>query len=341
MVIQMKSSAYWKRRFEETAAAAYTKAEEYIAALNREYTKANINIQNDLNAFYTKFATDNKMTFAEAKKVLSKNELQKFKYTLQEFKEKTISKEFQQEIANASMKTQITRLESLQMQIKGRADVLKTGEMYKTEELLSKVYENSYYRNVFNIQQGLGFGSDFALLNDKKILKAVNEPWAESDFKSRTGADKAKLISGLRSTMVQGFIRGDSLQTMSKNFVAVTGTSKNRADKIIRSETAHVTEAATYESYRETGVEKYDWLATLDTKTCENCAMLDGKTFEMSEYSEGETAPPLHANDRCTTVPNFGDNAGGTRVARNDDGSTYKVPADMEYNEWRAGAEKR
>ena len=70
------------------------------------------------------------------------------------------------------------------------------------------------------------------------------------------------------------------------------------------------------------------------------CRSMDGKHFPMSEYMPGATAPPLHPRCRSITVPYFDDeysdlfNNGSMRAARNGDGKTYYVPADMTYREW-------
>ena len=57
----------------------------------------------------------------------------------------------------------------------------------------------------------------------------------------------------------------------------------------------------------------------------------------MSEYEEGVTAPPFHVNCRSCTAPYFDDEftKGEQRAARDEDGNTYYVPADMTYKEWK------
>ena len=63
---------------------------------------------------------------------------------------------------------------------------------------------------------------------------------------------------------------------------------------------------------------------------------LDGKHYPMKDFAAGSTAPPFHVNCRSTTVPYFADDFGvaGERAARDADGKTYYVPADLTYKEW-------
>lgn len=79
-------------------------------------------------------------------------------------------------------------------------------------------------------------------------------------------------------------------------------------------------------------------MGTLDSRTCEVCGSLDGKVYKLSYMKAGETVPPYHPSCRCTTVPYYDYDADEeeilTRIARDQDGNIYEVPADMTYKEW-------
>jgi hypothetical protein len=62
---------------------------------------------------------------------------------------------------------------------------------------------------------------------------------------------------------------------------------------------------------------------------------MDGQVFDMKDYQAGVTAPPFHCWCRSCTAPWFADNDDGTRVARNAEGKTYEVPANMKYSDWK------
>ena len=94
-------------------------------------------------------------------------------------------------------------------------------------------------------------------------------------------------------------------------------------------------EKASEEGYKELGVKEIEIVVALDERTCEVCGEMDGKHFPLDK-AEGLT-PPFHPNCRCTTVPYFNDEftQGEERAAKDEDGKTYYVPADMTYKEWR------
>ena len=114
---------------------------------------------------------------------------------------------------------------------------------------------------------------------------------------------------------------------------------KARAGRIIMTESAYFTELANKDSYNELGVQQYEIIATLDSRTSEICQEMDGKVFDMSIFEPGVTAPPFHPNCRSTTAPYFEDDYDliGERVARDENGNTYYVPADTTFKDWYKG----
>ncbi|MCD7827445.1 MAG: phage head morphogenesis protein, partial [Clostridiales bacterium] len=56
----------------------------------------------------------------------------------------------------------------------------------------------------------------------------------------------------------------------------------------------------------------------------------------MKAYQAGVTAPPFHVWCRSTTAPYFDEQFDiGERAARDENGNTVEVPADMTYEEWK------
>lgn len=108
------------------------------------------------------------------------------------------------------------------------------------------------------------------------------------------------------------------------------------ARRIVRTESAYVANAAQAKAYGEAGIERYRFVATLDSRTCECCAALDGRVFELANAKPGTNYPPMHPFCRSTTIADFGDDElkGLERLAKDKDGNTVKVPADMSYEEW-------
>ena len=137
-------------------------------------------------------------------------------------------------------------------------------------------------------------------------------------------------------TLSRGFVRGDSLDRMTKEFAQRMGVSESRAATLIHTESAHMAAEAAEQGYRETGVQSYRFEAALDLKTCAVCGALDQREFPLAEHETGINYPPLHPRCRCTTVPVTEFRIGSKRAARNPaTGKTEYVEKKLTYEEWR------
>ena len=90
--------------------------------------------------------------------------------------------------------------------------------------------------------------------------------------------------------------------------------------------------------YERMGVERYEIVATLDTRTSDICREMDGKIFKTKDYERGITAPHFHINCRTTTIPLFDDDIQDEIVERRAardirTGKSTTVP-DMTYKTW-------
>ena len=86
---------------------------------------------------------------------------------------------------------------------------------------------------------------------------------------------------------------------------------------------------AVYESNQDVS-SKYQWVATLDTRTSAICAALDDRIFE---YGKGPM-PPQHFNCRSTTVPIIDDEDLRKRFPDTRPSATGRVPQGMNYATW-------
>lgn len=70
------------------------------------------------------------------------------------------------------------------------------------EDYLCRVYKDTYYHTVFEIDKGVGsIQSSFNKLNDRKVLQIIHKPWTTDgkDFSTRIWEDKANLVNTLHT----------------------------------------------------------------------------------------------------------------------------------------------
>lgn len=139
----------------------------------------------------------------------------------------------------------------------------------------------------------------------------------------------------METELTQGLIRGDPQDRIVKKLAERMGVSRSNAARLVATESAFFAAKGELDNMKELGVEKYQFLATLDRKTSDVCRSMDMKIFPLTDFQPGVTAPPLHCYCRSCTVPYMGDNADGLRAARDEEGKTTYIP-DMSYKDWKA-----
>ena len=330
---------YWQRRSEQVALMQYKKADRYAKRLLKEYQRAIRRIERDIESFYARYAIENQITMDEARRLLSNDELAEFRMTLEEFIEKAKNNadgRWTKQLNETYYRTRISRLEALLTQIRQEVELLAGSAQTGTQELLASIYEDTYYRTMYEVQKGVGIGVSFATLDRTTIEKAITTPWLGENYSARIWANRDKLVRELQTKLIQAFIRGEGVAQTTKDLAERMQVSYSSAERIVRTESSFVTHQATWDSYKASGVvDKYEYLATLDDRTSEICRDMDGKVFRLSEKQVGINYPPLHPNCRSTVVPYFDDEIDpGERIAQDSSGEVYYVPGNMTYSEW-------
>lgn len=330
---------YWKQRFENLEDSLLSKGDAYLIDLEREYKKATSQIEKDITIWYHRIADNNGISFTAAKKLLNKDQLEEFHWTVDEYIKygelNSFNEEWMKELENASAKVHISRLESLKLQLQQQVEVLYGNHLDRVDNLVREIYTEGYYQTAYEIQKGFNLGWSFSSLEPSRIDSVLSKPWAADglDFSSRIWKDKAKLTSELSTLLTQSMIRGDGPDKLIRVISQKFNTSKSNAGRLVQTESAFFASAAQKDCFNDLGVEKYEIIATLDSRTSEICRALDGKVFLMSDYKVGDTAPPFHVRCRTCTAPYFEDEV-GFRAARGIKDEVYYIPSSMKYPEW-------
>nr|DAT86694.1 MAG TPA: minor capsid protein [Caudoviricetes sp.] len=231
----------------------------------------------------------------------------------------------------------ITRIEELNKDINRRCR-----ELYKTENrhvtsALRNVAEDSYYREIFSIQKGTGLGFSFANFSQQDVDRILRSNWVGGNYSQRIWKDVSGMTARLKSELLVSMLSGRSGERTARIFQEQFGVNAFCARRIVRTESAYVANAAQKSAYSEAGIDRYRFVATLDSRTCECCAALDGKVFDLAKAKPGTNYPPMHPFCRSTTIADFGDEelAGLERRAKDKDGNAVKVPAGMTYDQWK------
>lgn len=339
---RQSNAAYWAQRMKNMEGALLDQSFAYVENMERQFAAAQTEVEKQLAAWYQRFAANNEITFADAKRLLSGDELEEFQWAVEEYikygQQNALDGAWIKQLENASAKVHVSRLEALKLQIQQQAELLYANQLDFVDAATRRIYEGSYYGTAFELQRGLGVGWTMQALNEGTVTKVLSRPWTTDGqtFRDRCWTNKRDLVNSVNTQLTQMIIRGETpdraIAAISKQF----DVSKSKAGRLIMTESAYFSSAAQKDCYGELGVERYKIVASFDQDTCELCGALDGKVFKMSEYQVGLTAPPFHPWCRCCTCPYFEDMADlGERWTRKADGTTQKVPANTTFADWK------
>lgn len=316
---------------------------DYYKDVQEQFRKATNSIQMDIERWYQRLADNNDISYAAARRLLKKNELEEFHWSVEQYikagEENAVNQPWMKELENASARHHISYLEAMKLQAQQHAELLSVEFEGGMTDFLHKSYADGYYHMAYEISKGTGVGANIARLDGRRIDTVIKKPWARdgANFSDRIWTNKEKLVNNLHTELTQSIIRGDPPQKAIEGLAKTMNVSKAQAGRLIMTESAALSSAASQDIYKELGVEQYEILATLDSLTSEICRNLDGKVFDMKDYAVGDTAPPFHPHCRTATVPFFDDefSAVEKRAARDEEtGDTVYVDGQMNYREW-------
>lgn len=329
---------YWQKRQEDMYKAGEMQVNQYFKRLEKAFNQTKRELQKTIGAFYFRYAEENGLSFAAAQKRLNAEELGE----LNDFIALAMDNigKYNQQVNNMSLKARVTRYQALEMQVDAILRQLYAIDYQaESEKTMQEVYEDTYYRTWYSIDQYHGFHQAFAQVEPRVVEKLLEYPFNGAAFSSRLWKQKDHLQTQLTEAVTTMLIQGRHPSTLTKEFAKKMQSKKFDAYRLLHTESSFLMSEATHAGYKEDGVEKYEILATLDSKTCEICGELDGNVYEVGKEITGVNMPPFHPLCRCTDVPHYEDTPteGMVRVARDPEtGKTYDVPADMTYKEWHA-----
>lgn len=340
-----RSSAYWKKRFEQLEQMSHSYGQQTYMEVEPAFTQAQRSIQAQIEVWYQRFADNNGVTLAEARRLLTTRELAELKWDVQEYikygQQNALDGKWMKQLENASARFHISRLEALQLRSQQALEVAFGNELDAVDRMARKVFTEDYYHSIFEVQKGFNVGWEIGQIDERELDKVVKKPWSTDgkNFSDRIWSRKQQMIGDLHQeltrTLVQGKAPDEAIKHMQKFVDGKVKNAKAAASRLVMTEQAYFHSVSQEEAFKDLDVEEFEVVATLDGHTSEICQEMDGKHFPMSDYEPGVTAPPFHPNCRSVTAPYFEDNYGGQRAARGEDGKTYYVPDNMTYQEWK------
>ncbi len=307
------------------------------------YIKATNAINAEIKQIFAAFREHNGLSDAEARRLLKhapdKITADSLKKLVGKITDPEKRAAMEAAIESPAYAWRIGRLEALQENVDKWTDTLAEREQQLTTAHYTSLAKEAYTRTIFDIQKGVGFAFQFAELPQSRVREILRQNWSGTLFSKRIWGNSKDLNQKIMQELLAGFLTGRSYARTAKEIQDQMSVRAFEARRLVRTESTYIANSAELESYKESGVKKFRFLATLDMRTSAICAAMDGKLFDVEKGVIGVNIPPLHPWCRSTTVPEI-DGAVELslqkRAARDPKtGKSYTVPADMTYSEWK------
>lgn len=337
----MSSKSYWAKRKRVRMDEYHKDSDKVIGKVLEAYQDSINDIDEQMRSILKTFTASNKMTLEEAKKYLtigeSKDFIENIKKTIDNIQDEDLKAEMLRQINTPAYRARLTRLQAMKEKLNIECKKLADIQVRAIEKGLINTANTAYYKTIFDMQQLTGIGFSFAEIPTKQIEEILKNNWSGKHYSKRIWKNTDVLASELEHTLTKGFMTGASVDRMVKEISDKMQVGEFAATRLIRTETTYVANSAELVAYKEAGVEKLMFLATLDLRTSDICRQHDKKIIPVDKAAPGENIPPLHANCRSTTLEVFDDDnlAELQRRARDPvTGKNKTVPANMDYGDW-------
>lgn len=286
---------YWHRREQENLKRNLKSEAEYAKELNRIYSDAMDNIQKEIDAFYGRYAGKEGITIAEAKKRVSKLDIEAYSRKAEKYvREKDLSKQANEEMRLYNLTMKVNRLEMLKAQI-GLELVSSFDEMQKFfEQKLTDRTIEEFQRQAGILGESVG---DVTLA----ASSIVGASFHNATFSQRIWANQDLLKSEISKLLQTGMIQGRHPDVLARELRKQIDVSRFNSERLMRTEMARVQTEAQMQSFERYGFEEYEYMACHYGDACAACKALDGKHFKTKDAMPGENAPPMHPFCHCST----------------------------------------
>lgn len=269
--------------------------------------------------------------YHDMNKLLTPRELKIFRKKLEDLIKKLKlqkNRTLTSKIDRLHSKARISHLDELDIEIDIIINEMQGELLSGTTELLVDTVEKNYEKTVYNFHKFVGFAIGFKVLGEPVIEKMLKHPWSGLNYSDRITKNINNLKSSVKEEVIKTLAQrkevGEINKTLSKRFKGHSKAFK----KLINTEQAYMLVKVSEMAYSELGMDSYEYIATLDNRTCNSCRGLDGRVFKFKDAQVGLNFPPIHPMDRCSIAPVIDTSSINTK-------KYDRVNKNMSFSEWK------
>nr|DAS45059.1 MAG TPA: minor capsid protein [Caudoviricetes sp.] len=323
----LPSDEYWRERAEDRLTEAEKLSVPYLEDIHAVYDDAKLKIVEDIKNIYKNYYKDDDGFDQEKLRVIIPNgDLERFH---REMKKAGLS-----EYLPDNYKARMTRLEYLYADCWAESKKASLRHQQIETKAHVETIKNAYYKTIYDTGVGLKINPAFSKLDNRAVNQVLNTKFLGGNYSDRIWKNTDKLADTLKEVIGSAIARGESYSKTARGIRERFGVTQYEATRLVQTETCYFQNQAEIEALKTMGIEKYKFIATLDSRTSDICREHDKKVYNIEDAKAGENLPPLHPNCRSTVSAYLGEEyESAIRIARNEDGENEYVD-NVPYNEW-------
>lgn len=293
-----KSPKYWSSRMDEIMAYVDRTDIDFFDELQTVYTEARQNIQKEIYNFYAKYSKENNISMQEAKKRLMREDLSDYRANAEKyFKQAEKDPDLLKRLNEQYKAGKVTRLEALYLDLEWQLGKM-SGSLHQSFDRYLKEVAQYAYRKIAG-------GNSKSTLNKPALEQIVKTPFNGKNYSSSIWGNTEDLAKDLKKVLTQGFVRGSGPTDIARELRKKYNVAKSRAEAIVRTDGTNIINLSAAKRFEEFGLTRYKNNVHVDSRTTDICLQInrEDKSYLLSEYEPGVTAPPYHVGCRTGIVP--------------------------------------
>ncbi|WP_346879020.1 minor capsid protein [Clostridium sp. UBA7791] len=213
------------------------------------------------------------------------------------------------------------------------SDIFKAqtkNEISKANDILTMIGLDKYYSNSYTLS--LGFDFKIKKITDKALDGIIKKTIKGKNYSDRIWDNKNKVAKALR-VEIKKFLNGEiNLNEIEKVVKTRFNFNAYNTKRLVQNETSRVMNQVNEEFQEDHNIEYVMWSATLDDKTGDYDASLDGKVFRVDDDSRPMPIDDTHIGCRCCYISLPNENY---RPSKRLDNKTKEKISYKTYEEWK------
>ncbi|GKX65829.1 minor capsid protein [Inconstantimicrobium mannanitabidum] len=167
-------------------------------------------------------------------------------------------------------------------------------------DILTNIIEDKYNSNTYLLKLGMDFKA--SKIDSKDIKEILNYKIDGKNYSDRIYDNSNKVAKQLKIELDKLFNGETNVNSIEKIIKDRFNVDASNTSRLVQNEMARVQTDINQQWAEDNNIEYEMWSATLDDKTAEYDASLDGKVFRVDDSSKPIPIQDTHVGCRCTYV---------------------------------------